>query len=182
VWSFAGVRPLVDDGSGRPEAATRGYRLDLSPADEGAPILTVFGGKLTTHRHLAEEAMEELSRRLPALAGPGWTGRAALPGGDFPTTGLGALTADLAASYPFLEAAWARRLALAYGTLARTVLGTARSLADCGRHFGHGLTEQEIVYLREREWAVSVEDILWRRSKLGLRFTPQQAEALASAL
>lgn len=182
VWSFSGVRPLLDDGSGRPEAATRGYRLELSDEDEGAPILSVFGGKITTYRHLAEEAMEVLAERLPELIGPGWTGSAALPGGDFPMGGQEALGAALTARYPFLEAAWAERLTRSYGTLAEEVLGDAKALADCGHHFGHGLTAREVEYLKQREWAVSAEDVLWRRTKLGLRFTPAETEALAAAL
>ena len=92
------------------------------------------------------------------------------------------LRANLMARYPFLEPAWAERLTGSYGTLAGAVLGDAQSLADCGRHFGHGLTEREVDYLKRREWAVSAEDILWRRSKLGLRFTPAEAEALAAAM
>jgi glycerol-3-phosphate dehydrogenase len=182
VWSFSGVRPLLKDGSGRPVAATRGYRLDLSDEEEGAPILSVFGGKITTYRHLAEEAMEVLGGRLPELKGPGWTGGAPLPGGNFPMGGQDAISAALLVLYPFLDAAWAERLTRSYGTLAETVLGDAKSLADCGRHFGHGLTEREVDYLKQREWAVSAEDILWRRSKLGLRFTESEAEALAAAL
>jgi len=182
VWNYSGVRPLLDDGSGRPEAATRGYRLELSPEEEGAPILSVFGGKITTYRHLAEDAMEVLAERMPLLRAPGWTGSAPLPGGDFAMGGEDALKAALTARYPFLDAAWAERLTSSYGTLAEEVLGDARSLADCGHNFGHGLTEREVGYLKRREWAVTAEDILWRRSKLGLRFSPAEAKALAGAL
>lgn len=180
VWSYAGVRPLLDDGSGRPEAATRGYRLDLSAPADGAPLLSVFGGKITTYRHLAQEAVDRLAPRLPALAGPGWTDRAPLPGGDFPVDGAAAQVAALQAAYPFLEPAWARRLVRCYGTLAGEVLGPARSLADCGQHFGHGLTGAEVRHLITREWAASAEDVLWRRTKLGLRFSAAQTAALAA--
>jgi glycerol-3-phosphate dehydrogenase len=182
VWTYAGVRPLLDDHSGKPEAATRGYRLDLSDEDEGAPMLTVFGGKITTYRHLAEEAMVTLAARLPVLAGPGWTDGAPLPGGDFPMEGLPELIARLAARYPFLPADQVERLAGAYGTSAETVLGDAASLSELGRDFGHRLSEREVRYLIEREWARSADDILWRRTKLGLRFTSAEAEALAGWL
>lgn len=182
IWTYSGVRPLLDDGSGRPEAATRGYRLELSPEVEGAPILSVFGGKITTYRHLAEEAVELLGSRLPVVREPSWTGTVPLPGGDFPTGGENTLKTALTTRYPFLDGASADRLIRSYGTLAATVLGDARTLADCGHHFGHGLTEREVAYLKQREWAVTPEDILWRRSKLGLRFTPAETEALAAAL
>jgi len=179
VWSFAGVRPLVDDGTGRPEAATRGYRFELSEVDEGAPILSVFGGKITTYRHLAQEAVDRMAERMSELGGRHWTDSEPLPGGDFPIEqAAGAPDRLRAQKYPFIEPQWARRLARAYGTLAMAVLGDARNLNDCGAHFGHGLTESEVRYLQDREWAVSTEDILWRRTKLGLRFSAEQRQAL----
>ncbi len=177
VWTYSGVRPLIDDGSGRPEAATRGYELDLSEPGEGAPLLTVYGGKITTYRHLAQEAVELLAERLPVLVGEGWTARAPLPGGDFPVGGEGGLEAQFAASFPFLADA-AHRLVRAYGTDAMAIFEGAASLADCGRDFGHGLTEREVRHLISREWARSADDILWRRTKLGLRFTQDEAFAL----
>lgn len=183
VWTFAGVRPLVDDGSGRPEAATRGYRLDLSPAQAGAPLLSVFGGKITTYRHLAQQAVDLLAPRLPSLRGnSGWTGKTALPGGDFAVDGMDALVARLRQDYPFLAPAQALRLVRAYGTAASAILGDARSLQDCGEHFGHGLTAREVRHLMAREWAQTADDVLWRRSKLGLRFSPAQAGRLADWL
>ncbi len=182
VWSYSGVRPLLDDGSGKPEAATRGYRFELSPEDEGAPILSVFGGKITTYRHLAEEAVDIMASRLPILEGKGWTGTAALPGGDFPIDGAVALRDRIAARYPFLEPGWATRLERCYGTDTFTILGEAGRLEDCGRHFGHGLTEREVHHLMTREWAQSIEDILWRRTKLGLRFSAAEAGALKTWL
>ncbi|MGE4321806.1 MAG: glycerol-3-phosphate dehydrogenase [Sphingobium sp.] len=183
LWSYAGVRPLVDDGSDKPEAATRGYRLELDDgAGRGAPILTVFGGKITTYRHLAADAVALLQPCLPLLGegthGRDWTAEAPLPGGDFPMTGLADLTAELTRDYPFLDAVTADRIACAYGTLARDWLGGATVLADLGIHFGHGLTETEVRYLIDREWAITRDDIIWRRSKLGLRFDGRQNAAL----
>lgn len=179
VWSFAGVRPLVDDGSGKPETASRGYRFDIDTDDAGdAPLLSVFGGKITTYRHLAEGAVGELARWLPRLAGPGWTAGQPLPGGDFAVDGVAALTADLAASYPFLLPATLRRIVRCYGTAARQWLGAARTPSDLGRDFGHGLSEAEVRYLAAREWARTADDVLWRRTKLGLRFHPTEKAAL----
>ncbi|MFY7836898.1 MAG: glycerol-3-phosphate dehydrogenase [Novosphingobium sp.] len=178
VWTYSGVRPLVDDGSGKPETATRGYRFEVSERSEGAPILSVFGGKITTFRTLSEEAVDRMGERIPALAGAHWTDRQPLPGGDFGVGEVDQRIADLQARYPFLEPAWAARLLHAYGTLATTVLGDAQSLADCGEHFGHGLTEREVRYLIAREWVHEADDILWRRTKLGLRLSEQQQERL----
>src|SRR5690606_16699949 len=119
----AGVRALVDDGSGRPEAATRGYQLPLSGEGEGAPLLGVYGGKITSYRHLAEEAVDALAERLPALSGEAWTAHAPLPGGDFPHDAQGTLIEDLRQEYRFLSEAEATRIARAYGTRARRWLG-----------------------------------------------------------
>jgi glycerol-3-phosphate dehydrogenase len=178
VWTYSGVRPLVDDGSGKPEAATRGYRFDLTDAHEGAPILSVFGGKITTFRTLAQEAVDRMAERIPALAGAHWTDTRPLPGGDFGVDEVDRRIADLRARYPFLEPPWAERLIRSYGTLATTILGDARTLDDCGLHFGHGLTECEVRYLMAREWAREADDILWRRSKLGLRLSPSEQDSL----
>lgn len=177
VWCYAGVRPLVDDGSGRPEAATRGYRLELE-GEGGAPMLSVFGGKITTYRHLAAEAVAMLGRHVPALHGGDWTGDMPLPGGDFAREGLADLIAGLRRDYPFLAAGDADRIGRAYGTCARDWLGGARGWSDLGRDFGHGLSEVEVDYLARREWAVSAEDILWRRSKLGLGLDAGQVTTL----
>jgi glycerol-3-phosphate dehydrogenase len=182
VWSYSGVRPLIDDGSGRPEAATRGYRLDLSPEAEGAPLLSVYGGKITTYRHLGEEAVNLLTDRVAALSGPAWTKREPLPGGDFPIDGAAALRAELRARYPFLAEPDADRLGKAYGTRAFRWLAEAGEWSDLGRSFGAGLSEAEVAYLRHEEWAQTAEDILWRRTKLGLRLDVEQQEALARYL
>lgn len=179
VWTYAGVRPLVDDGSGKPEAATRGYRFDISDENEGAPILSVFGGKITTYRTLSQEAVDRMATRIPALEGRHWTDNSALPGGDFGVNEVDRLIADLRGRYPFLEPAWADRLVRSYGTLAFLVLGEAHTLNDCGRHFGHGLTEREVRYLLANEWAREAGDVLWRRTKLGLRLDAAEQADLA---
>jgi glycerol-3-phosphate dehydrogenase len=181
VWTYSGVRPLVDDGSGRPEAATRGYRFELDGGSDGtAPLLSVFGGKITTYRELSLEAIEQLQPFLPVLKGADWTGSAPLPGGDFGRFDAPALTRELAARYPFLGECEAARLIRLYGTQAATILGNAASAADLGEAFGHGLTAAEVDHLITHEWARSAEDVLWRRTKLGLHFTPPQAARLAA--
>lgn len=182
VWTYSGVRPLVDDGSGKPEAATRGYRLDLSDQNEGAPLLSVYGGKITTYRHLAEEAVDLMTGRLPALSGKPWTKRQPLPGGDFPLDGLEPLKAALAARYPFLDAGTVDRIARAYGTRAERWLNGAEGWQALGKSFGAGLTAAEVDFLRQEEWAVSAEDILWRRTKLGLRLNAAEQQELADYL
>lgn len=181
VWTYSGVRPLIEDGSGKPEAATRGYRIDLD-CDEGAPLLTIYGGKITSYRHVAEHAIDELAAHVPALSGPRWTGKRPLPGGDFPVDGLAALTAELRQSHPFLTPATAERIARAHGTGARAWLGNAQSWDDLGGEIGHGLSAAETEWMVTREWARTSEDILWRRSKLGLRFTEAEAEGLEACL
>ena len=176
VWTYSGVRPLYDDGAKSATAATRDYVLSLDP-NPGAPLLSVFGGKITTHRRLAEHAMEKLTPFFPQ-AKPAWTAGVALPGGDFPVTGFGALLADLARDYPFLTPFHARRLARAYGTEARVILGSATEPAHLGRDFGATLTEVELHWLMRMEYARSAADVVWRRSKLGVRLSADQITAL----
>jgi glycerol-3-phosphate dehydrogenase len=187
VWTYSGVRPLVDDGSGKPEAATRGYRFEIDggadgPENGGAPLLSVFGGKITTYRHLAAEAVEQLQPFLPVLAGRDWTGTAPLPGGDFGMTEAPAKMAELAQRYPFLSKREAQRLIRLYGTRAFDFLGEAKTPAELGTDFGHGLTAAEVDHLVRTEWARTAEDILWRRTKLGLHFTANETAALAAYL
>jgi glycerol-3-phosphate dehydrogenase len=182
VWTYSGVRPLYDKGDGAAQAATRDYVLDVD-RHGGAPLLSVFGGKLTTYRKLAEHALALLGSDLPVLkAAAGWTARAPLPGGDFPVDGYPALVERLRAQWPFLSAEHARRLARQYGTTARTILGTARSAADLGRHFGATLYQVEVDHLVRREWACTAADILWRRTKLGLRLDRDEVERLETYL
>ncbi|MDZ4275774.1 MAG: glycerol-3-phosphate dehydrogenase [Erythrobacter sp.] len=179
VWTYSGVRPLVDDGSGRPEAATRGYRFELDGGGGEAPLLSVFGGKITTYRHLAAEAIERLAPLCPALDGPEWTHGAPLPGGDFGRDEAQAKAHELAAAYPFIGPQQAARLIRLYGTRAWAILGAATNPADLGEDFGHGLTAAEVDYLIDTEWARTAEDVLWRRTKLGLHFTPEETARLA---
>ncbi len=177
VWTYSGVRPLYDDGAKSATAATRDYVLSLNT--EGAPLLSVFGGKITTHRRLAEHAMAKLAPFFPRASGP-WTAGKPLPGGDFPVLGFDDLVAGLRRDYPFLSAFHARRLARAYGTEARMILGAAKTASDLGRDFGATLTEAELLWLIHREYARSAEDVLWRRTKLGLRLSADQQAALAA--
>jgi glycerol-3-phosphate dehydrogenase len=177
VWSFAGVRPLADDGAGDAKSATRDYVFELDADGGGAPLLSIIGGKLTTYRRLAEAALEKLSPWLPRSGAP-WTGDAPLPGGDFAHDGLADVVTDLRARFPFLARDHAARLVRAYGTRAPRVLGDAKALADLGAHFGATLTQAEVRYLIEHEWAKTAEDILWRRSKIGLSIDPAGVSAL----
>jgi len=175
VWTYSGVRPLYNDGAKSATAATRDYVLSLDP--NGPPLLNVFGGKITTYRRLAENALAKLAPYLPSERGA-WTARVALPGGDFPHDGVAALTLGLKSSYPFLTDYWAGRLIRAYGTEAAQVLAGAKSAADLGRDFGATLSETELHWLMQHEYARRAADVVWRRSKLGLRLTEAQIAAL----
>jgi len=178
VWTYAGVRPLYDDGASEAKAATREYVFELDTPG-GAPLLSIFGGKITTYRRLAEEALEHLAPYLRGtVAREGWTAKFALPGGDLDVSAIGALSAELQRSYSFFAPAHANRLAHAYGTRAGKWLGNARSMADLGKSFGATLTEAEVRYLLSSEWACTAEDIVWRRSKLGLLMSPAEIAAL----
>lgn len=175
VWTYSGVRPLYNDGAKSATAATRDYVLSLDT--NGAPLLNVFGGKITTYRRLAESALEKIIPFFPGNRQP-WTARVALPGGDFPHDGVGALTARLKAEYPFLSDYHAGRLIRAYGTEAFDVLGKARAMADLGHDFGATLTEAEVTWLMQKEWARHAADVVWRRTKLGLRMSAEQIATL----
>ncbi|MEA2742479.1 MAG: glycerol-3-phosphate dehydrogenase, partial [Acetobacteraceae bacterium] len=184
VWSYSGVRSLFDDGSSAPQRATRDYVLDLD-APPGTPaLLSVFGGKITTYRRLAEASLAMLQSHLPPVSGQpaGWTGRAPLPGGDFPVDGFDRQFAAALARYNFVPEPILRRLLRAYGTRIHRLLHGATSYADLGREFGAGLTEAELRYLIAAEWARSAADVVWRRSKLGLRLSPGQVTAIDDAM
>ncbi len=176
VWTYSGVRPLYDDGASQAQAATRDYVLEVDAPEGQAPQLSIFGGKITTYRRLAEAALAKLTAHLPKATGEdeGWTGKHPLPGGNFPVDGFDATLADMRTRYPFVAAATMRRLVRAYGTCVVDLFGGAQSSADMGRVLGADLTEAELRYLVRREWAQTADDVVWRRSKLGLRMTKEQ--------
>ncbi|WP_279483458.1 glycerol-3-phosphate dehydrogenase [Aureimonas sp. SK2] len=178
VWSFSGVRPLFDDHASKAQEATRDYVLKVDKS-AGAPVLNIFGGKITTYRRLSEDVVEAIEKALGAK-GRAWTGAAPLPGGDFPVDGLAALEGKLAAAAPSLSAETRARLVRAYGTDAIAMATEAGG--DWGRDLGHGLTEREVAWLVRNEWARTAEDVLWRRSKLGLRFGTGETAALEEFL
>ncbi|KQW18409.1 glycerol-3-phosphate dehydrogenase [Afipia sp. Root123D2] len=178
VWAYAGVRPLYDDGASEARAATRDYVFELDTPG-GSPLLSIFGGKITTYRRLAEEALERLSPYLRGTkAAEGWTATAPLPGGDLDVSAIPALTAELLRDYPFLTPAHANRLSHAYGSRVAKLLGSAKSAADLGQSFGDTLTEREVRYLMANEFARTAEDVAWRRSKLGLRLSKEEISVL----
>ncbi len=192
VWSYSGVRPLMDDESGDASAVTRDYSLELMKG--GPPCLTVWGGKITTYRKLAEEAVDllqpVLSKQVERMNGP-WTILAPLPGGDFDTLlgqlpagqlGFEQLCRHIAGRHPWLPVALVNRYAGSYGTLYRAIVGDAASLADLGAEVAPGVYEAELTYLRDREWAQTADDVLWRRSKLGLHLSQAQQQAVAEWL
>jgi glycerol-3-phosphate dehydrogenase len=184
VWSYSGVRPLFDDGSPEPQEATRDYVLKLdAPAGEPA-MLSVFGGKITTYRRLAEAALTLLRPHLPPASGlaAGWTGHTTLPGGDFPPEGFEQQVAAAVMRYKFVPEPTLGRLLRAYGTRVTNVLAGATCLADLGRVFGADLTEAELRYLIHAEWARTAEDVVWRRTKLGLRLSGEQIAAIDDAM
>jgi glycerol-3-phosphate dehydrogenase len=178
VWSYAGVRPLYDDESGADDSSvTRDYRFELSD-ESGAPLLTVLGGKLTTYRRLAEAALGKLAPHFPGMGRP-WTARSPLPGGDLGEGGLPGFTKNLCRRHRGFEAAFLGRLARRYGTMVDDVLGEAERPGDLGAELGGGLTEREVIYLRDHEWAREPDDVLWRRTKCGLHI-PAEARGAAA--
>jgi len=176
VHRFSGVRPLYDDGRADSASVTRDYVLQLD-VEGSPPILSVFGGKITTHRRLAEHALEKLEPLLIMESGP-WTATQTLPGGDLPRGSLAGFTQEVRRRWPFLGDALAARLSRSYGTRTLAIVGDATTLSGLGEHFGGGLYAAEVDYLVAHEWARTAEDILWRRSKLGLHAGPNAAAAL----
>ncbi|MEG2113966.1 MAG: glycerol-3-phosphate dehydrogenase [Hafnia sp.] len=177
VWTYSGVRPLCDDESDSPQAITRDYTLDVHDQDGKAPLLSVFGGKLTTYRKLAEHALEKLSGYYENC-GPAWTKNAVLPGGDLGTD-RDSYAAQLRRRFTWLPEALARRYARTYGTRTEQLLGTAQSLEDLGEHFGHNLYEAELRYLIAEEWVAELDDAIWRRTKLGMWLDEGQKQRVA---
>jgi glycerol-3-phosphate dehydrogenase len=175
LWRYAGVRPLYDDGSQDPSAITRDYTLRVDDVEGAAPVLSVFGGKITTYRRLAESAMDKLARYFPAMKAP-WTSERALPGSDF--TEREAAKRELQQRYPEVPPNVLQGVFRRHGTLTSQVLGDGR----LGEYYGAGLTERELAYLMEREWARTAEDVLWRRTKCGLRMTEAQRGRVAQVV
>lgn len=180
VWTYSGVRPLLEDESDDPSAVTRDYTLHVEDDEGVAPLLSVFGGKITTYRQLALSAMKDLGKYYSNM-GPAWTHQRALPGGDF-TCSLPEFSQQLKGNYAFLPEKLATRYAASYGTLANQFLEGKTSLEDMGTDFGHSLYQAEVNYLVEHEWAINAEDIIWRRSKLGLLFNEAEVKTLESYL
>ncbi len=180
-WSYTGVRPLYDDGSINAAAMTRDYAFDIDAPEGAAPLLTIYGGKLTTYRKLAQHALRKILPRLGREPRK-WTSGAPLPGGDMPGADFAAFLRSLAAEFPFLPPELAQRYTRLYGTRARAMLKDARSLADLGECLGADLYERELAFLRETEWAETADDVLWRRTKLGLFLSPEQRTAVAERL
>jgi glycerol-3-phosphate dehydrogenase len=178
-WAFSGVRPLLDDESDSPQAVTRDYTFEVEAPAGMAPILSVFGGKLTTYRKLSELAVNDLVKYF-AHAGPTWTMHSTLPGGDFKDQAT--LRAQLNSNYPWLPIELCARYVRSYGTLIYQILRDAKVLTDLGQHFGAGLYALEIDYLVAHEWACNADDILWRRSKLGLLLSATQKSEVAKYL
>jgi glycerol-3-phosphate dehydrogenase len=179
IWTYAGVRPLYDDGSAEPSAVSRDYTLRLDDEAGAAPVLSVFGGKITIYRKLAEHALERLAPWFPGMKAA-WTDRAPLPGGDLAGAGFEQFAENFwLRDFPWLPAGVGHALARRHGANAYRVLSGAQSPADLGRHFGAGIYAREVDYLMEREWAMDGEDILYRRTKAGLHLAPAERGALA---
>ena len=181
LWSYSGVRPLLADHAKELSAVTRDYELECDATSERAPLLSVFGGKITTYRRLAEEALALLRPALSHMRGA-WTARAPLPGGDIINADFELFSSDVQRAFPWLPESLAYRYARAYGTRIDTVLSGAHSMAGLGADFGGGLYEAEVDYLTHHEWARTAEDILWRRTKLGLHVSAATAAKLAETL
>lgn len=177
VWSYSAVRPLFNDGASKAQEATRDYVLKTDGNGSDAPLLNVFGGKLTTYRRLAEHALEKIAEHI-GTKGKAWTAGSKLPGADFPVDGYEAQVRQLRSRYPFLEKIHAERLVRCYGTDGQNIIGLAAAPEDLGRHFGGSLYECEVRWLIEKEWARTAEDVLWRRTKQGLFLLPEQAAEL----
>jgi glycerol-3-phosphate dehydrogenase len=175
------VRPLYDDGTAAASDVTRDYHLVVTDAAGRAPVLSVYGGKLTTYRRLAEHALEKLAPWFPTLGRP-WTATAPLPGGDLGGASFAELVQAYRARYPKLDPACLERLLRRHGTRAADILGDAATEADLGKSFGGGLRARELTYLMEHEWARDAEDLLWRRTKCGLHMTEGQRRRVGDFL
>jgi len=180
AWTYSGVRPLYDDKAANASAVTRDYVLQIEESSEHAPLMSVYGGKITTARKLAEHALEKLSPFYPKM-GEKWTRDISLPGGNIADADFDGFLTEMAAAYPWLPKSMLHHLARAYGTRINILLNDCTSLADLGKEFGAGLTEQEIRYLITHEFAQQADDILWRRSKLGLHMNETERKTVITA-
>jgi glycerol-3-phosphate dehydrogenase len=176
ISAYSGVRPLYDDYAGNPSAVTRDYVFDVEDLAGRAPLMSIFGGKITTYRKLAEHAMQKLAPYLPR-SGQAWTATAALPGGDLPGTDFEAFVADVSRRWAWLPRPLARHYARLYGTRAEALLDGASSLGELGRSFGGLLYQREAEFLKSEEWAMTADDILLRRTKHGLHLSAEQKAA-----
>ncbi len=176
TWTYSGVRPLYDDKSANASAVTRDYVLDIEEFTEGAPFLSIYGGKITTSRKLAEHAMEKL-QGFYGYKEKGWTQTAGLPGGDIVNADFESFYADMRARYNDIDDALLLRLCHAYGTRITLLLGKDSSTAKLGQHFGQGLYQAEVDYLIDHEWATQADDIMWRRTKLGVHMSDAEKDA-----
>ena len=175
IESFSGVRPLYDDGAGNPSAVTRDYVFDLETTG-GAPLLNIFGGKITTFRKLSEHALQKLGPHFPQM-GADWTARGALPGGDIENADFDGFLAGVGRTYPWLPPDLGLHWGRLYGTRMHRFLQGATGMADLGRRFGPRLYEAEVRYLRAQEWAMTAEDVLHRRTKEHLHMSPAEIAA-----
>ena len=176
IASFSGVRPLYDDGANDATAATRDYVLRLDD-EEGIPLLNIFGGKITTYRRLSESILKQVEEFLGSK-GDSWTNHSSLPGGDIDVDGQLDLQNKLQTKYPFLTQETLKRVVRSYGTISFDIFGDAEHIDSLGKHFGSGLYEREVAYLIQEEWARTSDDILFRRSKLGLSFSKTEIKRL----
>jgi glycerol-3-phosphate dehydrogenase len=186
VWTYSGVRPLYagDGEAGEGQSASkvsRDYTLKLESGAHKAPALHVFGGKITTYRKLAEHALQIISKELGTKDMP-WTAGGVLPGGDFPNASYAAAFADYAARYDWMDLVMLKRLLRSYGTRIEQIIGNAKNLGDLGTCYGHDLYEAEVRYLIDQEWVREIDDLIWRRSKLGLRLSGEQVATLCERL
>jgi glycerol-3-phosphate dehydrogenase len=184
VWRYAGVRPLYDDGSGDPSSITRDYTLCLDQPksmSDNAPVLSIFGGKLTTYRRLAEHAVNQINAALGKRR-PEWTRHSILPGGELPAGGLAELSNTIAVRYPWLVQTVREPLLHRHGSDLPALLDDSQQMNDLGEDFGGGLYERELAWLLRHEWALSADDVLWRRTKCGLHMNEAQRQRVVQRL
>ena len=178
VWSYSGVRPLYGNGEENASAVTRDYVLEIDQQNDEAPLLNIYGGKITTYRKLAEAALGKLSPFLGNTEAA-WTSGTPLPGGDMPNASFDDCLAAMQQRFSWLPSAQLYRYVRNYGTLTNRVIAGATDISGLGQHLGDDVYENELRYLMEQEWARTADDVLWRRSKLGLHVSTETAKAIA---